>query len=89
MITTLKNDFHNTKCRIKIPAETPIDALGYCLTPSQMARVKRELCGVKGCRCGGGIRGKQELGFWRLNDFVTPFGPLHYYYLDTLHRGLA
>jgi hypothetical protein len=42
---TLRNNFHNTKVRVRI-------GVGEQLSESQLARVRRELCGVSDCACG-------------------------------------
>jgi hypothetical protein len=47
---TFLNDFHYTDVTINIKGDT--------LTPSQIKRIKRILCGIKGCTCGT-IRGPQ------------------------------
>ena len=51
----IRNDFHNTEVRIR-------STLGDELSTSQIARAKRALCGIDGCRCSGdaGERGPQE-----------------------------
>ncbi len=41
----LHNTIHNTKVRIRAH-------LGQTLTPAQVRRIRRELCGVRGCTCG-------------------------------------
>ena len=43
---TITNDFHRTAINVR-PLIT-----GY-LSPRQVARVDRELCGIKGCTCAG------------------------------------
>lgn len=51
---TLKNDFHNTVVTLR-PGHGR-------LSPSQVARSRRALCGIAGCTCGGwcGERGPQS-----------------------------
>lgn len=51
MIITLKNNFHGTEVRL-IPRNGR-------LSPAQMRRARRVLCGLSECKCGG-IRGPQE-----------------------------
>ena len=54
---TLRNNFHNTECRVRP------DANGV-LSPSQVKRVRRALCGIKDCTCGHGpcsTRGPQDV----------------------------
>ena len=51
---TLSNNFHGTTVRIRA-------CIGDTLTPSQVKRCRRVLCGIKGCMCGGPLseRGQQ------------------------------
>lgn len=53
MIITLRNDFHNTSVNIRA------NALPHVIPPSQERRIRRALCGVKGCACGK-VRGPQH-----------------------------
>ena len=53
---TLRNDFHHTTCTVRLPAEAP-----RTLSAGQARRVRRVLCGVEGCGCGG-PRGPQDDG---------------------------
>jgi len=57
MTTTLTNDFHNTEIRVRAAA-------GDVLSPSQVARIRRALCGMADCVCSGhtGVRGAQPDG---------------------------
>lgn len=57
MIITIRNDFHGTESRIRVKA------LPAVLTDSQVRRVRRELCGMADCRCGGVLnqRGQQDV----------------------------
>lgn len=52
---TVKNSFHHTAVQIR--AE-----IGDELTASQIRRARKELCGIRGCLCGGpiGERGPQD-----------------------------
>ncbi len=49
---TLRNDFHGTSVRVR----------GGEMSRATVNRVKRTLCGIKGCTCSGqlGTRGEQE-----------------------------
>ena len=49
---TLKNDFHNTECRIRPGAKSR----------AQVRRIRRKLCPYPDCTCGGnlGERGSQR-----------------------------
>lgn len=53
---TLTNDFHGTKVNVVVD-------LSGTLSESQIKRIRRTLCGVKGCRCGGYLseRGPQTV----------------------------
>jgi len=53
----IRNDFHNVAARVRIRR------LPARLSPAQIARVRRILCGVSGCTCGGalGERGRQDI----------------------------
>jgi hypothetical protein len=55
MIITITNDFHNSEARCR-----PTDS-GW-LTHRQVRRIRRTLCGIDGCTCGGTLseRGRQE-----------------------------
>lgn len=54
---TLTNNFHNTSINL-YPHQTP---LGMVLSPSQVKRAKKALCGMADCSCSGalGTRGEQ------------------------------
>lgn len=58
---TIRNDFHNTK--------TWVDA-SRPMTREKVARIRRKLCGTKGCKCGDSLggRGPQEDGYAELID---------------------
>lgn len=51
---TLTNDFHNTKIGLKT-------SHGHRLSPGQVAKARKALCGIADCTCGGhcGERGVQ------------------------------
>jgi len=48
---TLMNDFHETRVDVRVTN-------GRQLSNRQESRVRRELCGVAGCKCGG-MHGRQ------------------------------
>ena len=51
--TVLTNEFHNTRTRVMLGV----------VTPERVARIRKRLCGMDGCRCaenGLGTRGKQD-----------------------------
>lgn len=71
MRVTLYNDFHNTEVRLN--ARRNLNGPhacrgswdwtdGYQLTPSQVKRAQRVLCGMRDCVCGNdlGMRGPQN-----------------------------
>ena len=62
----INNDYHNTTVRVRAD-------VGDILTPSQLHRIRRELCGIEDCSCGT-IRDDR----YRLADH-----PLGKYILDT------
>jgi len=65
-IVTIRNDFHGTECRLHVEDKG-------VLTPSQVRRCRRVLCGIPTCLCGGilGERGKQDVEMKPLpNGFV-------------------
>ena len=53
MNITLRNDFHNSETTVRVAS------LPHTLTPSQVRRVRKALCGNRGCKCGD-IRGGQH-----------------------------
>jgi len=59
MMITLKNNFHGTSVNLR-----PRNGR---LSPAQMRRARRELCGLSDCQCGG-IRGPQEFEIDREPD---------------------
>lgn len=52
MLVTLRNDFHGTAVKVRVP-ESGI------LSPRQYRRACRVLCGISDCQCGS-IRGPQD-----------------------------
>lgn len=52
MTVTLRNDFHNSEVRVRAKGQYP-----YTLTAAQAAKVRRVLCGQRGCACGV-VRGR-------------------------------
>ena len=66
-IITIKNDFHSTEttARVKMatmPNGKTINQSYGTLSPSQVSRIGRELCGITGCSCSStlGARGHQD-----------------------------
>jgi hypothetical protein len=57
MMITMTNNYHGTSVRLRVK---PWGRLSL----GQVARARRELCGVEGCTCGGslGERGPQPGG---------------------------
>lgn len=57
MTVTITNDFHDTEAKVRV-ASLPAN-----LSRSQIARVRRTLCGISGCTCGGYLseRGPQTV----------------------------
>lgn len=53
MMITLRNDYHGSAVRVRIPADG-------ILTPRQYRRACRALCPVTACKCGK-IRGPQDV----------------------------
>ena len=55
MKVTIRNDYHGTEARVRVPG-LPAD-----LSRRQRNRVRRALCGITGCQCGGELseRGPQ------------------------------
>lgn len=53
-MVTLRNNFHNASARVRVGE----------LSEATVRRVRKTLCGIKGCTCGDGLgmRGPQELG---------------------------
>lgn len=64
---TLKNNFHNTSVKV-YEGE---------LSPETVRRVKKVLCGVKGCTCSNnlGVKGEQDCEIIPLyyNDRITVY----------------
>jgi hypothetical protein len=58
---TVKNDFHRTAANIRAEKSES----GTLLTRATVARVRRKLCGISECTCGGvlGQRGPQLKGW--------------------------
>ena len=48
-VFTLRNDVHNTEAMIATEIQAP-------LLPHQIASIRRRLCGVEGCDCGGQLK---------------------------------
>lgn len=64
MKITIYNEFHNTEAAVQVTT------LPATLSPSQVRRVRRKLCGIEGCTCGGDLseRGGQDV-------FIEALGP--------------
>lgn len=62
---TIRNNFHGSKVTIRAN-------ISDTLTPNQVRRARRELCGIDDCACGGalGERGEQDsrMFFTELQD---------------------
>lgn len=61
-IYTLRNDFHNTTVNVRAQGVQHIwNEINIKLSPSQIKRAKKALCGVAWCACGNdaGMRGNQ------------------------------
>lgn len=56
MLATLRNDFHNSRTTVRYRDGQP-------LSPRQIRRAARRLCGMAGCECSCllGTRGEQEV----------------------------
>ena len=54
-VVTIRNDFHHTETRVRVPADG-------VLSRWQVRRVRRALCGMADCKCGGDLseRGPQD-----------------------------
>ena len=65
---TLRNNFHGTRVRLRA-------TIGDTLTPAQLRRARKELCGMT-CKCGGeaGERGPQWTNDGQRFDLET-IGP--------------
>jgi len=59
MKMVFRNDFHNTIATARAPMVAPST---YRLNPWQAKRIRRALCGVKGCTCGGDL-GERGMGY--------------------------
>jgi len=77
---TLFNNFHDTQ--VSIQAE-----VGDVLTPSQYRRVRRELCGIRGCTCGI-VRGYQDYALCALPSWHTFDGDTTYIVIEANERGM-
>ena len=65
-LVTLTNDFHNSRVTLRLDVETPYtDFPDYqiaLLTPGQVRKARKALCGSPDCRCAqnsAGTRGRQ------------------------------
>ena len=50
---TLKNDFHDTEVTLKITLAEIKEGATFELSPNQVKRAHRELCGTGDCCCSG------------------------------------
>ena len=66
MMLTLRSNFHGSNVDVRV------QAFPATLTASQTKRVKRELCGVADCKCGG-VRGQQMANDGNLLDVETTY----------------
>lgn len=59
---TLTNDYHNSEVNLLVDSGA-LNQGGAELSPTQISRARRELCGVDGCTCGDdlGMRGSQSV----------------------------
>ncbi len=62
MRIVLKNSFHRTEVSLNVDGAALAQG-GADLTPSQVARCRRTLCGMSDCSCGDdlGLRGAQDV----------------------------
>lgn len=62
MKVTIRNNFHNTEVTLEAKNITLEKTTEYYLSPAQVDKAKRELCGLRGCTCSGvlGQRGPQN-----------------------------
>jgi hypothetical protein len=63
---TLRNDFHDSQATVRVGED------GY-LSPSQIRRVRKSLCGIEGCCCGGmlGERGQQDVEIIAVDEMTV------------------
>lgn len=69
---TLENRFHQTAARF-YAVKAPIPDV-YEINKNQVKRIREELCGIKGCKCGGfcnetagqvlSVEGRGDGGAW-------------------------
>lgn len=74
---TLTNPFHNTSCVVRV---TPVESEGWMyITPtaSQAKKVRRLLCGIKGCTCSQNEMGTRGPQYYRGKPIVFEFSKLH------------
>lgn len=58
MKLTIRNNFHNTKAQVTLRS-------GNTISGATARRIEKDLCGIKGCKCGGvlGERGPQDFSY--------------------------
>jgi hypothetical protein len=73
---TLHNDFHNTRVDLlaKVHEENGNQVMEwtYRLSPAQVAKANKALCGMRDCTCGGIRNGIHELDFWKPRQKFCP-----------------
>ena len=59
----IRNDFHGTKASVRVGADGK-------LSKGQVRRVRKALCGIDGCMCGGNLsqRGRQNVSIEIIGD---------------------
>ncbi len=67
---TVSNNFHGTKAKIKI--NTTGETI---LSKRTVNRVRRELCGIKGCHCGG-VVSQQEYPYVPMTGKLASILPM-------------
>lgn len=69
---TLKNNFHNTECRVRLEE---IEPMAYKISMWDVKRIEKKLCGIKGCTCSGatGIRDENCDVIFAERDFYIVF----------------
>ena len=70
---TITNDYHNSRANVRVNASGET-----MLTRSTVLRVRRKLCGISGCMCGGvlGQRGNQTVEISAMADGEAMIRPL-------------
>lgn len=63
---TIHNNFHNTSVNVRA-------SIGDELTATQVNRVRRELCGIRDCCCGGSLKERGPLNNFIAQDLTDNF----------------